>query len=188
MYIGLLRLRHCQLVEAALSAGTGGPGTHALGTPAEKAPRYDTASGAHPPFPGVVDGAPAQAALAPSSPLRRVWLANSFFWPKLTEDRRDGGRVVEAGYCFANVARWTKRDKVDVFACRLVLVPLNYSNTHWALGAIYPTERRVEVYDSLGGGSRNDRVAGVLARWAADEWADKKAKEHVSRAARAGAG
>jgi hypothetical protein len=183
VYIGLLRLRHSQLVEAALSAGSGGPGAPSLGTPDERPPRYDKASGAHPPFPASVETPAAQAALAAGSPLRRVWFASSFFWPKLTEDRREGGRVVEAGYCFANVARWTKRDKVDIFACRLVLVPLNYSNTHWALGAVYPRLRRIEVYDSLGGGARNDRVAEVLARWVADEWADKKAKEHVSKGA-----
>ena len=28
--------------------------------------------------------------------------------------------------------------QIRVFDCRLILVPLNYSNTHWALAAIYP--------------------------------------------------
>jgi sentrin-specific protease 1 len=44
---------------------------------------------------------------------------NSFFYTKL----------VNAGYQYAGVRRWTK--KVDVFEHDVIIVPINISNAHW---------------------------------------------------------
>jgi hypothetical protein len=124
--------------------------------------------------------------LPPASLARGCWLANTFFFPKLSEDARSKhGRVLEPGYCYANVKRWTKRDKVDIFACRAVLVPLNYGNQHWALAVIHMAEKRIEVLDSLGGNERSGQVARKLLRWLGDEFKNKAPK--VREGAGAGA-
>lgn len=39
---------------------------------------------------------------------------------------------------------------------------------------VRPQERRIHVFDSLGGGARADAVAATLLRWLGDEWADKQ--------------
>jgi sentrin-specific protease 1 len=106
---------------------------------------------------------PEAADLQPGSLLRPVWVANTFFYSKLTEDAQEGATVTERGYCYAGVARWTKRERVNVFACRLLLVPLNFGNSHWALGVIDMATKRIELWDSLNGGG-NGRVARTLLR------------------------
>ena len=88
------------------------------------------------------------------------WVASTFF-SKLTEDAREGATVTERGYCYAGVARWTKTE--NVFACRLLLVPLDFGNSHWALGVIDMATKRIEVWDSLNGAG-NDKVACILLR------------------------
>jgi sentrin-specific protease 1 len=143
-YLKLIHQRHGELVQAALAAA-GLPGSSPLDV----------------------------AALPRDSPLRPVYMPTSFFWPKLHEDTRDSGRVVEAGYCYAGVARWTK--KINVFECKALLIPVNYGNTHWAMAIIRLHEKRIEVYDSLRSGGRGDGVAAkALLRWLRDEHAHKK--------------
>ena len=105
-----------------------------------------------------------------------MWVASTFFYSKLTEDAREGATVTERGYCYAGVARWTKREKVNVFACRLLLVPLNFGNSHWALGVIDMATKRIEVWDSNKGGGNgkvNGKVARSLLRWLGDEFKNK---------------
>jgi Ulp1 family protease len=38
----------------------------------------------------------------------------------------------------------------SIFHSSVVLIPINYGNTHWAMAAIFPAERSITVYDSLG--------------------------------------
>ena len=98
---------------------------------------------------------------------------STFFYSKLTEDSKDNGRVVDSAYCYANVRRWTTRAKVNVFACELALIPINFSNTHWALAKVSFDERKIYVYDSLGSGASAERVYSTLHRWLRDEFVDK---------------
>ena len=115
---------------------------------------------------------PEAADLQPGFLLRPVWVANTFFFSKLTEDTRQGATITEHGYCYAGVARWTKREKVNVFACRLLLVPLNFGNSHWALGVIVMATKRIEVWDSINGGG-NEEAARTLLHWLGDEFKNK---------------
>ena len=49
----------------------------------------------------------------------QVHVLNSFFYTKL----------INGGYNYAGVRRWTKA--VDVFQHDLLLTPINLNNTHW---------------------------------------------------------
>ena len=75
-----------------------------------------------------------------------------------------------AGYNYALVRRWTK--KFDVFALERVFVPVNIGNTHWCLAVVHVQRRRVQYYDSMGGGGRV--YLDALQRWLGDEWRQKK--------------
>lgn len=57
-------------------------------------------------------------------PVPRVHVLNSFFYTKL----------VNGGYNYAGVRRWTKR--VDVFQQDLILTPINLNNAHWQVAFI----------------------------------------------------
>lgn len=121
-----------------------------------------------------IDGPLDVASLSPDSPLRPLYVPSSFFYTKLIEDARDSElNVLEKGYCYTNVRGWTKRAKVAVFGCKAVIVPMNFSNTHWALAVVRPQAKRIEVFDSLGGGSRNHAIARTLLRWLGDEFEHK---------------
>jgi len=112
------------------------------------------------------------------APLVHIW--STFFYSKLTEDARRAdpatGRLVvaERGYCFANVARWTVRARVDVAAQDVIIVPINWGNSHWALAAVLPRQRRIRYVDSMSSSPTTvDRVVTALGRWHNDECADK---------------
>lgn len=50
---------------------------------------------------------------------------------------------------YTGVARWAKRKKLNSFQKRLILVPVNISNTHWALAVINNPEKTITYFDSL---------------------------------------
>jgi Ulp1 family protease len=49
-------------------------------------------------------------------------------------------------YDYANANRFIK--KKDLFAAKVIFVPINTENSHWILGCIYPSECRIEIFDS----------------------------------------
>lgn len=105
--------------------------------------------------------------------IRTMIVFSSFFWPKLSEDNKDAGRVIERQYNFRNVRRWTIRlQNVDVRDCGAILVPINIINQHWALAIILPQDRAIYYLDSLAPGPAH-RVTGTLLRWLREEVQDK---------------
>ncbi|KAI5967671.1 hypothetical protein CANMA_002851 [Candida margitis] len=50
---------------------------------------------------------------------------------------------------YSGVARWAKRKKVDLLAMDKVIVPVNISNTHWALAVVDNLQKAITYYDSL---------------------------------------
>ncbi|CCG20591.1 Ulp2 SUMO deconjugation enzyme [Candida orthopsilosis Co 90-125] len=50
---------------------------------------------------------------------------------------------------YSGVARWAKRKKIDLFTMDKVIVPVNISNTHWALAVIDNLQKTITYYDSL---------------------------------------
>jgi len=87
----------------------------------------------------------------------------SYFYTKLAESPE---------YTYANVRRWTKRAKVDLFSRDLVIVPIRQGNMHWTLGLINLRQKRFEFIASMHG-SDGGRLA-VLRRYLKDEHQDKK--------------
>ncbi len=62
-----------------------------------------------------------------------------------------------------------------MFAKDLLLVPINHSNAHWCLCAIWPGARRIEHYDSLHAtGAATRHALHTLRRYMEDEAADKR--------------
>jgi sentrin-specific protease 1 len=68
------------------------------------------------------------------------------------------------GYCFSNVANWTKG--VDVFAKDLVVVPIHRDGNHWTLAIINLRQMRFEYIDSMRGGA--GKVLQHLRCWLLD--------------------
>lgn len=50
---------------------------------------------------------------------------------------------------YSGVARWAKRKKINLFTKDKVIVPVNISNTHWALALIDNLQKTITYYDSL---------------------------------------
>jgi sentrin-specific protease 1 len=55
---------------------------------------------------------------------RRIWYLNTFFYAKLAE-----GGV----YRYANVKRWSKRQKVDTAALDKIIIPVHVHGNHWCV-------------------------------------------------------
>lgn len=97
-----------------------------------------------------------------ADPPMSVYLHPTYFWAKLTEN----------GYTYANVRRWTKRKKVDVFALSRLIFGININGTHWTMGIAKIPEREVQYWDPMGA-TRTDITDRIL-RYLADEHQDKK--------------
>ena len=89
-----------------------------------------------------------------------VYCCSTFFYTKLMES---------GSYTYRNVARWTRRVRLDTFS--KILIPINLSNTHWILGVIDLIQGKVCGYDSNGG--RSVSVIEPLRRYLADEVSNK---------------
>jgi len=79
---------------------------------------------------------------------KRVWIPSSHFYSGLVEGK--------------DLHRWGTKVQRDR-ECRLkdlraIIVPINYSSTHWACGVIALQSRQVCLYDSLGGSSENFKL------------------------------
>jgi sentrin-specific protease 1 len=92
---------------------------------------------------------------------------SSFFFSKLMFDM--GG-----GYCYTNVRRWTRKlhHEKDIFGRDCIVVPINIGNSHWTWACIFPKRRRIEYYDSFGGGGQ--RYCKALLRFLVDDANDKR--------------
>lgn len=100
--------------------------------------------------------------------LPKIRCLSSFFYAKLFEKSRAQGCHV---YDYTRVRRWTR--KFDIFAHDMVLVPINQHNMHWTLAVINLKLKRVEHYDSFGGGGSHDILKNLM-QWVVDEMENKK--------------
>jgi len=96
--------------------------------------------------------------------MQQVWLTNSFFISKLTEN----------GSTYHNVRTWTKKAKVDIFSLRLMLLPKHTPGGlgHWTCAKINFHDKTITYYDSMGGGGR--KVLQTLLRYIKEEHQNKK--------------
>jgi sentrin-specific protease 1 len=93
-------------------------------------------------------------------PRRPSYFFNSFFVSKLMEN----------GYDYAKVKRWTK--KFDVFEQDKIFFPVNLSNTHWTMAVVFVQKKEIHYYDSMSGAGRSQLNA--LLNWIVDEAKEKK--------------
>lgn len=118
---------------------------------------------------GLINGVKGKAKVVEKKPPLDVHYFSTFFWPKLTGEGYDKGRL----------AKWTKKVtfdpnasvrrfmlilclcKFDLFSKDVILIPVNHSNSHWTAAAINFRRKRIESYDSMGRG--RSTVHKVLA-------------------------
>jgi len=99
----------------------------------------------------------------------RVFIMNSFFWPRLYNN---------GVYTYKNVRRWTKKSKLkkmgvdSIFDLDKFLFPVHVNRTHWCAGVINFKQKRIEYYDSLGG--CHDQFFKLCRKYLLDECRDKK--------------
>ncbi|BGP53201.1 hypothetical protein JCM8202_002757 [Rhodotorula sphaerocarpa] len=74
---------------------------------------------------------------------------------------------------FAKVKRWTRR--FNTFEKDIIIVPINYKNTHWCCAAVNLKEKRFEYHDSLGG--PRPFVYKALRSWLQEEHKSRKGSE-----------
>lgn len=118
-----------------------------------------------------------------------VWIANTRFWATMTQDGRDPdtGALLEEGYNYLGIKTHTsvstrqkpRATQVDIFSKRLLLIPINYVGSHWAMTAVDLVRREVVYYDSLPGSpaaaqGKAESIAPTLLRWLRDEHQTKK--------------
>ena len=86
-----------------------------------------------------------EAALAARRP-GAAWVHSTFFYKRLMQE----------GYDFSGVRKWSKSyplhgsgsSPVDIFAFEKVLIPINYTDFHWALVVVDNVLRTLAYYDS----------------------------------------
>ncbi|CBN77616.1 conserved unknown protein [Ectocarpus siliculosus] len=100
--------------------------------------------------------------LCKANPSRRQsHFFTSFFLTKL--------KGMDCKYNYTGVKRWTRR--VKVFEMDKIFVPVNVSNAHWCMAVIFVQQKRINYYDSMGGGGKSVREDLLL--WLEDEDEDK---------------
>jgi sentrin-specific protease 1 len=68
-------------------------------------------------------------------------------------------------FSYARVKRWT--NQVDVFDTDKIIIPVNLDNTHWVVSVVHNGTKRIEIFDSLGGG--NMPLKNNLLQWLREE-------------------
>lgn len=98
---------------------------------------------------------------------KRSHFFKSFFVSKLMDEA--------SGYRYQNVKRWSKKVAgKDVFALDKIIFPVNVGGVHWTCAVAFMQEKRIQFYDSMGGGGQ--RYVNGLLRYFEDEHKDKKKK------------
>ncbi|KAL7752301.1 hypothetical protein RI367_002347 [Sorochytrium milnesiophthora] len=103
--------------------------------------------------------------LQPNACYNRVHIFSSFFLTQLYTLSADL-------YQYDRVARWTKN--VRLCDMHSVIIPVNYTNSHWALAVIDLQRKVIRYHDSLVAFlQRAQRICAVLLQYLADEFHDK---------------
>lgn len=111
--------------------------------------------------------------LSKADPSRsRSHFFKSFFITKLLNEGH-ANPDIEGTYEYRNVKRWSKKvPGKDIFKLDKIIIPINQGNAHWICGVIFMKEKRIQIYDSLGGSGRV--YLNALFQYVQDEHKDKK--------------
>mmetsp|Transcript_63781 Transcript_63781/g.94737 ORF Transcript_63781/g.94737 Transcript_63781/m.94737 type:complete len:213 (-) Transcript_63781:408-1046(-) len=81
---------------------------------------------------------------------KRCHFFKSFFITKLFDE---GNAATQGKYNYNNVKRWSKRvPGKDLFKLDKIFFPVNAGGVHWCCAVVFMAEKRIQFYDSLGGG------------------------------------
>lgn len=101
---------------------------------------------------------------------KRSHFFKSFFMTKLLNE---GHHSRDGQYEYNNVKRWSKKvPGKDIFDLNKILFPINMGNSHWIAACIFMQEKRIEIFDSMGGSGRVYLQA--LLQYLDDEHKSKK--------------
>lgn len=96
------------------------------------------------------------------TPLPKIHVFNTFFLTQLSQD-------------YMKVRSWSRR--FDLFGMDKILIPTHLGN-HWICSCINLRDKRIEIYDSLGG--RHQNIAKTLINYLVKDWEDKKIKKKLA--------
>jgi Ulp1 protease family, C-terminal catalytic domain len=112
-------------------------------------------------------------ALSKKDPSRkRSHFFKSFFITKLLNEGHANADI-EGTYDYRNIKRWSKKvPGKDIFDLDKIIFPINQGNAHWICVVAFMREKRIQVFDSLGG----DGIMYLEAifKYLQDEHVDKK--------------
>lgn len=101
---------------------------------------------------------------------QRCHFFKSFF---ITKILNDGHPTLEGKYDYKNVKRWSKKvPGKDIFKLDKVFFPINQGMMHWLCACAFISEKRIEVYDSMG--SPGSKYLNCIFQYLQDEHMDKK--------------
>ena len=102
---------------------------------------------------------------------KRSHFFKSFFMTKLLNEG-NADPSMDGRYEYRQVKRWSKKvPGKDIFALDKIFFPINEQRMHWLCAVVYMTEKRIQVYDSMGSGSH---YLESLFQYLKDEHMDKK--------------
>lgn len=103
---------------------------------------------------------------------KRSHFFKSFFITKLLNEGH-ANPDLDGTYEYRNVKRWSKKAPgKDIFNLDKVFFPINEGRMHWLCGVADITNKRVQIYDSMG--SNGTHYLGSIFRYLQDEHMDKK--------------
>jgi len=98
----------------------------------------------------------------------RVYFWNTHFYVRLMAHEQNR---TQKRYTYANVKRWTKRKKLDVFELDRIVIPV-HEGIHWTCAVVNFSSRTLEYYDSSD--VDNDGCLEGVLQWLKDEALDKR--------------
>ena len=96
----------------------------------------------------------------------------SFFITKLLNEGH-ADPTMNGKYEYRQVKRWSKNvPGKDLFALEKIFFPINQGNSHWICAVAFMAEKRIQMFDSLGGSGRPYLEA--IFQYLKDDHKDKK--------------
>jgi hypothetical protein len=103
---------------------------------------------------------------------RRSHFFKSFFMTKLLNEGRSDTSI-EGQYLYRNVERWSKNvPGKDIFNLDKIFFTINQAQSHWVCAVAFMQEKRIQMYDSLGG--KGLKYLESILQYFKDEHLDKK--------------
>jgi hypothetical protein len=101
---------------------------------------------------------------------KRCHFFKSFF---ITKIMNEGHATLDGKYEYKNVKRWSKKvPGKDLFKLDKIFFPINQGQMHWLCACAFITEKRIEVYDSMG--SPGTKYLNCIFQYLQDDHMDKK--------------